>query len=265
MALVALTVEGAALTRAHRQAQLTLRADVLRDLVQLWSLIGPGDFERFAVAAEILIRQRHGDSAGLAAAYFEWFRTAEGVAGSAAARLAEAPDGPAVRAVLRATGLAGMRSAAAAGQSAQAAARTGLVRASGSAVWMVLGGGRRTVTDSVRADRQAAGWQRVTSGSPCAFCAMIASRGPAFTSQRGARFQAHDHCACTAEPFYEGSRPVPGNERLRRAWDAAQRQARDSGELSRGTSNDALNAFRRYLAGDQTLRPDTGRTDPTRE
>jgi len=125
------------------------------------------------------------------------------------------------------------------------------VRVLGTATRLVLDGGRRTLVESIRADPRAEGWQRVTSGSPCAFCAMVASRGPAYASERAARFEAHDHCGCSAEPYYRGSRTLEVNQRLHEAWKAAQREARDAGELVRGTSNDALNAFRRHLAGGQ--------------
>ncbi|MEU8264923.1 hypothetical protein AB0C02_30455 [Micromonospora sp. NPDC048999] len=250
---MARTVAGAQLTVAHRQAQLVLRADVLADLTRLWTLFDHGDLEatfaRFATAAEIIIRQRHGDSTGLAAAYFERFRAAEGAAGTAYAVLVEPPAPVLVRETLRVTGLDGVTAAVRAGQSAAQASRSGLVRVLGSATRLVLGGGRGTIVGSVRRDRETEGWQRVTSGSPCAFCAMVASRGPAYASQRSARFEAHDHCGCSAEPYYRGSRTLEVNARLAEAWQVAQREAADAGELSRGTSNDALNAFRRHLAG----------------
>ncbi|GLH94908.1 VG15 protein [Phytohabitans aurantiacus] len=250
---MAITAEGATLTRQHRHAQLVLRADVLRDMTRLWATFDATDlsasFARFAAAADVLIRTRHGDSAGLSAAYFERFRLVEGIPGTATPRIAATPASELVRDRLRASGLMGALNARRAGQSLQAAARNGFVRASGSAVSMVLGGGRNTIVDSVRADRQARGWQRATSGTPCAFCAMVASRGPTFKSQRSARFQAHDHCACTAEPFYTGSRELAANQRFAKQWETAQREAKEADELHRGTSNDALNAFRRHLAG----------------
>ena len=250
---MAATAAGAQLTQAHRQAQLALRADVLADLTRMWRLFDQGDifatFERFATAAEILIRRRHGDSAGLAAAYFDEFRRREGIGGVATARLSTPPPREIVRESLAVAGRVGAANALRAGQTPVAAARNGLVRVLGAATSLVLGGGRRTLVESVRADRQARGWQRVTSGGACAFCSMVASRGPAFKSQTSAKFEAHDHCSCTAEPYYEGSAELAANARLREAWEVAQRQAREAGELSRGTTNDALNAFRRSLTG----------------
>lgn len=249
---MAVSAAGAQLTHAHRQVQLALRADVLRDLARLWALFPQGGlmerFTRFAAAADILIRQRHGDSAGLAAAYFEEFRRLEGIGGLATPRLADPLPREVAREAVAVAGRAGAIAAVRSGRSMEAAARNGLVRALGTASGLVLGGGRRTLVQSVRADRQARGWQRVTSGRPCAFCAMLASRGPAYTA-RGVRFEAHDHCSCTAEPNYSGSRVLAVNARFAEQWQAAQREAREAGELRRGTSNDALNAFRRSLAG----------------
>lgn len=245
------TPEAAQLTQAHQRAQLALRADVMADLTRMWTMFYTGDldetFRKFASAAEILIRQRHAQSAGLAAAYFERFRAAEGAAGLVAPRVAQAPSAELVEQTLRAAGLSGVKAATRAGKPPAAAGRNGLVKVLGTAARVVLTGGRSTLVESVRADKSARGWQRVTSGSPCPFCAMVASRGPVFKTDRSARFEAHDHCGCTAEPYYEGSRTLATNARLAEQWETAQRQARDAGELQRGTSNDALNAFRRSM------------------
>jgi hypothetical protein len=64
-------------------------------------------------------------------------------------------------------------------------------------------------------------------------------------------FQAHDHCGCSASPVYDGDR-LPQAERHRETYNAAQREAKATGELKRGTENDSLNAVRRYLAKQQT-------------
>lgn len=82
--------------------------------------------------------------------------------------------------------------------------------AAGAATRHVLTGGRRSLLTLVEADPKALGWARVTDGNPCAFCAMLASRGIAYTSEAAASFKAHDHCACTAEPAYSRNAPLPG-------------------------------------------------------
>jgi hypothetical protein len=62
---------------------------------------------------------------------------------------------------------------------------------------------------AMSSDPEARGWQRVTDGSPCAFCAMIAGRGIISKDEGAAAFEAHGHCGCSAEPAFEGSRPLP--------------------------------------------------------
>lgn len=63
-----------------------------------------------------------------------------------------------------------------------------------------LNAGRETIRKS------STSWRRVTDGNPCGFCAMLVSRGPVYTSERGAGAGGdyHTHCGCTVEPF-EGS------------------------------------------------------------
>lgn len=253
---MARTPEGAALTRVHTAEQLALRAATLKDLLALWGTVDARDLSTsihvFVRAAVVLARANNRDSAGLAARYFRLFRDAERVPGTATARLAQPAPVDEAAARLRGAALTGIVDARRAGNSVQAAQRAGFIRAAGAMVKLVLTGGRMTVIGSVRDDREALGWGRATSGSACAFCRMLASRGPAYKSKRSADFQAHDACACSAEPTYEGSEPSPQALRYRREWEAAQQLAakeRAEGIERPNTANNALNAYRRYLAG----------------
>lgn len=248
---MARTAAGEALTRQHQRQQLAIRAMTLRELALLWPTWETGNIAQFGAfiqLAEVLLNARHQDSAGLAAAYFTAFRRVEGVGGSVTPKLASRLPFADIAANLRATGLAGTLRALRAGFSPQAANRAGFVQAAGSAGRMVMLGGRDTIVNSVQADRRAEAWIRVPSGSPCAFCRALASRGPVYKSERSAGFEAHDHCGCTAEPFYEGSRVPSANERYEREYIAAQKWARENGVAASGTSNDALNNYRAYLA-----------------
>ncbi|MEX5637411.1 hypothetical protein [Parafrankia sp. FMc2] len=214
------TAEATQLTEQYRSQQLALRAATTRDLQTIWPLFTGSDesFAAFAEAAVRLVLQRHETSSGLGAGYYRRFRTAEGVGGEMIPRLAPRLGVGLIQAALFATGLAGTRRAIGAGQAPAQARATGLVQAAGAAARLVLDGGRRTVDDTVRADPKAQGWVRVTSGQPCAFCAMLASRGPAYKSDRTSRFQAHDHCACTSEPVFEGSELPAENRRWEQLW-----------------------------------------------
>lgn len=74
--------------------------------------------------------------------------------------------------------------------------------------------GREAVTDSIDRLGEEVGWARVLTGrESCSFCAMLASRGPVYTSEAAARTRGgssvdayHDHCDCLVVPVY-------GNER----------------------------------------------------
>lgn len=235
---MARTAQGAALTSRHRTQQMALRAATLRDLSTLWPIWRVGDdktYERFLLTAATLVRSRHGDSAGIAAAYYERFRAAEKVPGGADVKLAPPPEMKRVVASIDSTGRAALFKALGAGQSLPAARQNGFVQLSGSVARHVLNGARDTIVGSSFADPRADGWQRITGGSPCYFCAMLASRGPSY-SEAGSDFQAHDHCACSAEPVYGGSEMSQQSREFRRMWN----------ETTRGASGkDAIRAFRK--------------------
>lgn len=95
------------------------------------------------------------------------------------------------------------------------------------------------------------GWARVTTSlKPCAFCLMLASRGPVYSSDKVALFKGtsmdayHDGCRCRAELVYRG-KPWSGEtdyKRLTQMW----------AEVTKGYSSlDAINAFRRAVYAEQ--------------
>lgn len=117
------------------------------------------------------------------------------------------------------------------------ARRVALVTSSAAAGRHVLNGGRDTALTLVSNDERAIGWARVTDGDPCSFCALLASRGPAYKTEASASFRPHDGCACGVEPVYSRSAAWPGDAR---AYQRLYYQA------TRGYSGqDAINAFRR--------------------
>lgn len=263
---MARTGEGALLTEQHRAAQLAVRAGSLRDLVTLWRAVDPtrlgATIETFARAAAILAGRDFERSSSLSGLYYRLFRTAEGVPGAAVASLAPRPSTEALAGELRGAALKGIITARRGGLSVPLAAERGLVRVTGALTKLVLGGGRMTLVRSALADRQALGWARATSGQACAFCRMLASRGPVYKSEKSADFQSHDDCACTPEVVYEGSTGTSQASEYAEQWAAAQRAARDSGTGSTGTSNNALNNYRRYLAGEQATPSQSAATPP---
>lgn len=60
---------------------------------------------------------------------------------------------------------------------------------------------RDTILTNRRRDPSAVGWRRVTSGKSCKFCRLLSDRGAVY-SDATARFAAHGHCHCTAQPVF---------------------------------------------------------------
>ena len=257
---MAVTTDGARLTEAHRQAQVGVRASTARDLLSLWPAFNIDDIAGSWPAIEAglvpVVQRGHAASSELSARYYERFRTVEGVDGPWDPLRAPTPDRDDIVPNLRAAGPRKAGYGVAAGRSDVAGAV--LTSIEGELAYQVLSGGRDTLVENVMEDRTALGWQRVTDGDPCPFCAMLASRGviqkQLYRSERSAAFEAHPHCGCTAEPVWSmETQPVGRAEEFQQMWNDAQREAAASDKgLNRGTDNDALNAFRRYLRANPT-------------
>lgn len=201
------SVAGRLLTEAHRRSQLQLRASTIREFLLIWPAFSIEDIDGSWPAVEAallgLIAARRRQSSEVAADYYRLLRRAEGAPGTAAPVLAEAPNPILTLATLRLLGPIQAKKNIAA-RVTNPAERT-LTRLSGSVTRQVLDGGRETLVETIRADGEAAGWQRVTSGRPCSFCAQLASEGITGPS---AGFQAHDHCGCSQEPVWKRLDPV---------------------------------------------------------
>gem|GEM_PF-7014831 len=83
---------------------------------------------------------------------------------------------------------------------------------------------RLSVIRSARKSRLRA--RRVIVGKTCAFCSMLAARGPVYTPETAA-FQAHPHCDCTYEisdqtpKAWRDGRATPHEEEICDAYEAA--------------------------------------------
>lgn len=101
---------------------------------------------------------------------------------------------------------------------------------------LVLAGERDTVMATVRDSDVIVGWRRVVDADPCAFCALLASRGAVY-SKATVGFQAHDGDECTAEPLYEHEDEPQNVLDLQAQWR----------EATEGTSGKAaVRAWRRH-------------------
>ncbi len=161
------------------------------------------------------------------------------------------PDRTAFSEVLRIMGPVAFKTSIAQTGDAALARRVTTVRAVGAARRLVLGGARDTSHLTIAQSPAIVGYRRETRGKPCAFCAMLASRGAVYKSEsiagaatgtrgtrdRGERY--HDSCHCQPVPVYShDSTPAP----YAAEWSQAKRLAREQGVAP-------AVAFRRLIEG----------------
>jgi hypothetical protein len=70
---------------------------------------------------------------------------------------------------------------------------------------LVLESSRQRLISLTESDKRARGWSRVSDGAPCAFCAMLVSRGPVYSGGT-ANFRAHNGCGCSVAPVFENDK-----------------------------------------------------------
>lgn len=110
---------------------------------------------------------------------------------------------------------------------------------------------RLSVIRSARKSRLRA--RRVIVGRTCAFCSMLAARGPVYTPETAA-FRAHPHCDCTYEiddqtpKAWREGRATPHEEEICAAYEAAAKSVPQnlSGE---GRQREIMAAMRRRAPG----------------
>lgn len=199
-------VTAAALSQAHRTAQLRLGAIAIRQLRAVWRLLIPedldGTFEDWLVAVIPLVETQRHASATIAANYLSALRALElGVDGGRFAPvLADQIDRRAVTTSMLVTGPISIRGNLGR-MTLQRAVDIAEGRSAAAAMRHALNGGRETIVQSAVADKRAVGWVRVASPNACDYCSSLADGG-AVSSADSANFAAHDGCTCTAEPVY---------------------------------------------------------------
>jgi hypothetical protein len=245
---VAATVAGARLSEAHRLAQARLGARSAQALRVIFPLLDPADldgtFTRWLTGVIPLVRSQHTLSARLAANYLTTFRTlelgpgAEPIIPVLAADISE----EAVQTSMLVTGPVSIRSNVSKGMPLVRAMSIAEANVARSGMRHVMNGGRDTILGSVRSDSDALGWARSTSGKACAFCALLASRGPVY-GEDTVDFQAHDGCSCGSEPVYRPDADwPPGARRYDQLYQDAKATAQAEGI-------DVTVAFRRSIEG----------------
>jgi hypothetical protein len=247
---MASTLEGRQLTEAHRRMQARLAATVTRELADAWGALDPLDLDRtsprFLRLAVPIVQRQNLASSRLASNYLRRYRKAEiGDMVGWVDFLAQPHGIQVVTTSLTVTGPVHLKKATGRGANittAKSNAQAAMIRAG---IRHVLDGGRETITGSVQRDSKALGWARATGGKPCAFCAMLASRGFVYKSKATSDFKTHDGCMCTAEPTYvEDAMLPPMSEQWRKLWD--EHTAGASGAFARSEFRSGL---AKYLAG----------------
>lgn len=236
---------GLQLTDAHRVAQARLAVETTARMSQFWRMLDPENIDatRSAWVQALLapLEELRGRSVSLAEVYQRAFQLGE------IGTLADYPETIQVDANRRAltvsmevTGPAAVKTAMGTSGSLDQAMAKAFDRAVGAASRYVLNGGREYIAQSILRNPRSQGYTRVTSGRPCAFCAMLASRGAVYKGQSfdssDARFvgagqvKVHDHCTCQLMSVYQRDEPQTA---LQQQWDALWRQNPDPNEFRR--------------------------------
>lgn len=237
------------MARAFRDGQAVLGALVIRDVLTMWQQMDP-----YAVRASwpalrsVIIRmtqERWLTSALNGGAYYSRARAMAIVAGEIhdsvepfAPLVPEVPEVPVLGEILDIAGPWTMLGGISRGQSASQAMSNAGVLLAGSVARLILQAGRSAVTDSVKADPVAVAWMRTLGPRPCAFCAMLASRGAVYKTEQIANFEAHTHCMCGVAPAFSRNQVARlFDNDLYRLWK----------KITAGYSGkNAINAWRRY-------------------
>jgi hypothetical protein len=256
-----------AIAEMARTAQITLRARMYEDVIRLWPALDkarlPETFPGWVSAMAALTRDYHHQSAQTAGVFYEASRarallpvvhpgTVTAVLPTPA--VVQLPPAPADEWMRRAYGFSGPGML----QKDTVQPGTALSTTLGTAGRITAEGGRLTVIETVAQDPKAVGWYRVTDGKPCAFCAMLASRGIVYKKHSfdgsndrfvgDGEFKAHNHCACISMPAFSRSQALPeSTQTAQRIYAESTGDATGAGKLA---------AFRKAWAAHQkTLNP----------
>jgi hypothetical protein len=244
--------EQARLSEQHRAAQVRLQGIVAADTARVFPLLDVNNLDRtfqsYFSGMEATINSRRTISSSLSASYFDSMRSDSNVGGIFNARLSGGVNKDQLFTSLLVAGPISVKKNLAAGATVESARQAALVNTIKTSQRHVLNGGRATILDAVNRDSRSVGWARLTDGQPCAFCALLASRGPAYKSEGTSKFRAHDGCGCTAVPVFDVNAPWPGNsERYREFYDQNIRGKFVGGD----GNNEAVRAWRKIY--DQNL------------
>lgn len=243
---MAATREGAALTEVHRQSQAHIGARVASRMMDVSGLLDLSDFDASFASwlrtTKQIVNQGKTDSALASASYFTRFRDFEiGDIDTFSVNALKSAPARQIEAVMHVEVLARVRRQATSEIAVRRAFQTALTESARSAQRLALDGGRDTLQNAIRTDQRALGHARATSGSPCHFCAMLASRGPVYGDDSFARSNArfsgsgrmkvHNGCHCTSEPVFHRDADWPtGAKKFADKWQEISSQAENPTE-----------------------------------
>lgn len=242
---MAATDAGTAATTEHRERVAAVRAATLAQIVRTWPLIDTADIDAtsdhwYEVASRIVLAGRN-QTTTEAAEYVRAFSVAE--AGYEIMAVPAAPlDDVRLRARLYGAGPWTMKRRIGQGRTLTQAKADALATLAGEVTRTVVEGSRDTVLETARA--KAMRWQRITDGDPCAFCALLASRGAVYRTHESSHFAAHRDCGCTAELVMRNSGfQTAESKRWKGLYDRSIAEYRAAPDPS--LNSDPLNIFRR--------------------
>jgi hypothetical protein len=173
------------------------------------------DFSRYALPLILAGRSRGQQSADL------FYRSAKAQVGlGAALPVAEAPglDRERFELDLRVNGPIRVKQQLSRGVAFDTAVTVASAATLRVAKRLVLESSRQRLISLTQNDKRTRGWARVSDGSPCAFCAMLVSRGPVYSVD----FAAHNGCGCSIAPVFENDKTggwTPQARELRTLWE----------------------------------------------
>ena len=229
---MALTSEGKRLTEAHRKQQILLSTRPMAKARLIYGgVLDVADLDRSSILWSELTQQAildgYVDSMTLAAAYMDRYALAE--IGHTESIVTPAMDRAAVATDLRIKGPVAIKTKIGQGVPPDEAKRQAMTRLLQSVQQHVLAGGRDLIDKTVRYSGKDSRYRRVTDGKPCAFCAMLAGRGPVYTEE-SVDFRSHGGCGCTGEQVFGEWVPTDLEAQWRASYKLAAMDADDAGE-----------------------------------
>lgn len=228
---MARTPKGRGLTEANRLAQLkAAHRTMVKAKIAYNRFLDVSDldasFPRWAVQMQQIIGQGFDESAVLAGNYLRRFAVAEDFSIPDLPQVVS--DAAKVFDDLLVNGPISIKQKIAKGIPPGSAKEAALERFLGVVQERVLDGGRDLIIGASQYRGRSGRWRRVTDGKPCAFCAMLAGRGPVYTADT-ATFRSHTLCGCTAEMVVGDWEPTKKERLWRASYDLAALDADEEG------------------------------------